>query len=134
YMEWIFALIGGLIVGALIAYIFTKKNISNQNEILLEEAKKKADEIEQIAIKNKLKSENLLKNAESEGERIKKEKILQAKEKFLELKSQHEESISQKERKTEERDKRSKEKEHKLNDGLSELKRKRKALDIEIQN
>ncbi len=133
-MEWIFALIGGLIVGALIAYIFTKKNISNQNEILLEEAKKKADEIEQIAIKNKLKSENLLKNAESEGERIKKEKVLQAKEKFLELKSQHEESISQKERKTEERDKRSKEKEHKLNDGLSDLKKKRKALDIEIQN
>ncbi len=36
-----------------------------------------------------VKSKSLLKDAEKEAERIKKEKILQAKEKFLELKSQN---------------------------------------------
>lgn len=133
-MEWIIALIIGLVVGALVAYIFTKKNINNQNEILLEEAKRKADEIDQISMQQKLEAENFLKNAEIEGDRIKKEKVFQAKEKFLELKSQHEESIKLKERKTEDRDKRSKEKEQKLNEGLNDLKKKRKILDSEIQN
>lgn len=132
-MEWIFALIGGIIIGALVAYILTKKNISNQNEILLEEARKKADEINQDAKQQKLEAENLLKNAEKEGERIKKEKVLQAKEKFLELKSQHEESINLKEKKNEEREKRNKDKEHKLNEGLNDLKKKRKVFDTEIQ-
>lgn len=133
-MEWIIASIIGLVVGALIAYIFTKKNISNQNEILLEEAKRKAEEMDQISMQNKLEAENMLKSAEIEGERIKKEKIFQAKEKFLELKSQHEESIKLKERKTEEREKRNREKEQKLNEGLNDLKKKRKSLDLEIQN
>ena len=36
------------------------------------------------------KRDDILKNAQAEGEAIKKEKIFQAKEKFLQLKSEHE--------------------------------------------
>ena len=42
------------------------------------------------------KSKSLLRDAEKEAERIKKEKILQSKEKFIELKSQHDKSINEK--------------------------------------
>ena len=44
----------------------------------------------------KKKKEQILKEAETEGENIKKEKIFQAKEKFLQLKSEHEQFINEK--------------------------------------
>lgn len=132
-MEWIIGLIG-VVLGGLVAYFITKKNTDSQNLVLLEEAKRKAEEIEQIALQKRIEAETLLKNAESEGENIRKEKVFQAKEKFLELKSQHEETINQKERKINERDKRSKEKEQKLNEGLNELKKNRKVLQTEVQD
>ena len=44
----------------------------------------------------KKRREKILKEAETEGENIKKEKILQAKEKFLQLKSEHEKFINEK--------------------------------------
>jgi ribonucrease Y len=74
------------------------------------------------------KSKNLLKDAEKEAERIKKEKILQAKEKFLELKSQHEKSINEKNREFNKAQNRVKEKETKLNQRLGEINRKEKDL------
>ena len=42
------------------------------------------------------KSLQIVKDAEAEGEVIKKDKILQAKEKFLQLKSEHETHINEK--------------------------------------
>ena len=42
------------------------------------------------------KSQQMLKDAETEGEVLKKEKMLQAKEKFLQLKAEHEKSINEK--------------------------------------
>ena len=42
------------------------------------------------------KSNNVLKEAESEAEMIKQQKILQAKEKFLQLKEEHEKLINEK--------------------------------------
>ena len=74
------------------------------------------------------KSKSLLKDAEKEAERIKKEKILQAKEKFLELKSQHEKSINEKNREFNKAQNRVKEKETKLNQRLGEINRKEKDL------
>ncbi|MDC0201702.1 ribonuclease Y [Flavobacteriales bacterium] len=74
------------------------------------------------------KSKSLLKDAEKEAERIKKEKILQAKEKFLELKSQHEKSINEKNREFNKAQNRVKEKETKLNQRLGEINRKEKGL------
>ncbi|MGI9526611.1 MAG: ribonuclease Y [Weeksellaceae bacterium] len=132
-MELIFGLIG-LIVGALIAYVLTKKSVDAQNAAILEDAKKQADKLETEAQQKRLEAESILKNAEKEGENIKKEKMFQAKEKFLELKSKHEESVTQREKKIAEREKRSGEKEHKVNEGLNDLKKKRKALDTELQD
>ena len=42
------------------------------------------------------KSSQILKQAEAEGENIKKEKIFQAKERFLQLKSEHEAYVNEK--------------------------------------
>ena len=41
------------------------------------------------------KRRNILKNAEIDGEMIKKEKILQAKEKFIQLKAEHDRSCNE---------------------------------------
>jgi ribonuclease Y len=46
----------------------------------------------------KKKKEQIVREAELEGETIKKDKMLQAKEKFFKLKEEHEESIKEKER------------------------------------
>ena len=77
------------------------------------------------------KSKSLLKDAEKEAERIKKEKILQAKEKFIELKSQHDKSINEKNREFNKSQNRVKEKETKLNQRLGEMNRKEKYLSEE---
>ena len=77
------------------------------------------------------KSKSLLKDAEKEAERIKKEKILQAKEKFIELKSQHDKSINEKNREFNKSQNRVKEKETKLNQRLGEMNRKEKDLSEE---
>ncbi len=63
------AALGGLILGALGAFMAIKK--SNEN-----------------------KANNIVKEAEAEAEVIKKDKILQAKEKFLQLKTEHEKTIN----------------------------------------
>jgi ribonuclease Y len=81
--------------------------------------------------KNKAKStiglaekeaKQLVKDAEKEGESIKKEKILQAKEKFIELKSEHEKEINAKDKKIAETEKRAKEKEAKLSSEIAKNK------------
>ena len=89
----------GIIVGALIAQFLATKT-------------------------QKTKATALLKEAEKEGEQIKKEKILQAKEKFLELKTEHEKTIQSRNQKIESAEVRIKEKEGKVNQRLEELKRK----------
>ncbi len=81
----------------------------------------------------KSKSQKLLKDAEMEGEAIKKEKILQAKEKFLKLKEEHEEVIKQRERKVQSVEDRTKSKEKALNQRSEELGRKEKSLEVEFK-
>ena len=46
----------------------------------------------------KSKRDKIIQDAESEGENLKKEKILQAKERFLKLKEEHEVTMKEKER------------------------------------
>ena len=70
-MVTILIAIGSAGVGILIAYILIQKMMRQ-------------------------KSENIIKAANEEAERIKKERILQAKEKFLQLKNEHEKNISEK--------------------------------------
>lgn len=46
----------------------------------------------------KKRKEQILKEADLEGEAMKKDKILQAKERFLKLKEEHEENVKERER------------------------------------
>src|SRR5690606_20778026 len=112
--------IAGLVIGAVVSYFLAKKSVDKENQILVDDAKRKAKEI--------------VSDAEKEGEAIKKEKIFQAKEKFLELKSAHEEAINQRERKFAESESKSKEREDKLKLDLSELQRQRDLLKNESSN
>lgn len=76
-------------------------------------------------IVNKIQSKkefDIIKKANLDAERIKKDKILQAKEKFIELKENHEKSINSRERKINDKEINYKQKEVTLNKRLEEIK------------
>lgn len=98
-------------IGAAVGYFLAKKSVDKQNQILIDDAQRRAKEI--------------VSDSEREGEAIKKEKIFQAKEKFLELKSAHEETINQREKKTAEMESRVKEREEKIKTEFSEIQRQK---------
>jgi ribonuclease Y len=98
----------GLLIGFIIAKFLEKGKASKT----LANAKKEAA--------------MLLKNAENEGENIKKDKIFQAKEKFLELKAEHEKVIINKDKKISESEKRTRDKESQVS---SEMARNKKLND-----
>ena len=68
--------------------------------------------------------EALIKEAEAEGEMIKKEKILQAKEKFIQLKSEHDRTVNERNQKLNQREQGIKQVENNLNQQRSELDKK----------
>ena len=72
----------------------------------------------------KKKADEIIRNAEVEGENIKKEKIVQAKEKFLQLKSEHEEAIKEKNNQIAQVENRLRQKESQLGQQKGELDRK----------
>ena len=74
----------------------------------------------------KKRKERILRDAENDGEAIKKDKILQAKEKFLKLKEDHEEAIKDRERKIQSAEDRSKSKEKTLSQKIEEAARREK--------
>lgn len=80
------------------------------------------------------KKDSILKEAELEGENIKKEKILQAKEKFLKLKSEHESQIKSRERKLQSVQDRIKSKETSLSSKIENTTRKEKQLEKQSQD
>lgn len=83
--------------------------------------------IQNVIFKNK--KAQLLKDAENEGENIKKEKLLQAKEKFLKLKEEHEEAVKERERRLQSNEDRFKAKEKTVSQKIEELTRKEKDLE-----
>ena len=97
--------IAGIAGGYIVAKMMEKSNVSN----LVQNAKKEAAAI--------------LKDANLEGENIKKDKILQAKEKFIELKSEHEEVILARDRKVAEVEKRVRDKESQISNELAKAKK-----------
>lgn len=101
-----------LIVGFIIAKMLEKNNAATA----IASAKKEAASI--------------IKNAEKDGESLKKDKMLQAKERFIELKSEHEKVINSRERKMVEAEKRTRDKESQVS---SELARGKKSTD-ELEN
>ena len=80
------------------------------------------------------KKEEILKNAEAEGEAIKKEKIFQAKEKFLQLKGEHEAYINERNAQALQLENKLKQRELSLNQQNSELGRKQKEVDSIREN
>ncbi|PQB04283.1 ribonuclease Y [Aureitalea marina] len=94
-----------LIAGFLIAKMLEKNNAS------------------QVVRSAKKESNAILKEANTEAEAIKKDKILQAKERFIELKAEHEKVITARDKKIAEAEKRTRDKESKVS---SELARNKK--------
>lgn len=76
------------------------------------------------------KSRQVLKDAKTEAEVIKKEKILQAKEKFLQLKAEHEKYVSDKNSQIVANENRLKQKESTLSQKMEELGRKQNEVSI----
>jgi ribonuclease Y len=76
----------------------------------------------------KKKREGIIKEAQVEGESIKKDKILQAKEKFLHLKEEHEKVINERNKKIQSVEDRTKNKEKTLNQKTEEVNRKDKKI------
>ncbi|MDX2360085.1 MAG: ribonuclease Y [Crocinitomicaceae bacterium] len=72
----------------------------------------------------KKRKEQLLKDAEKEGENLKQNKILQAKEKFLKLKEDHEHKIKDRERKLQSTEDRIRSKENSLSQKIEDAGRK----------
>ncbi len=97
--------IAGIAGGFIVSKMMEKSNVSS----LVHNAKKEAASI--------------LKDANLEGENIKKDKILQAKEKFIELKSEHEEVILARDRKVAEVEKRVRDKESLISNELAKAKK-----------
>ena len=102
-MEKIIFGIIGAVVGAVVAFIV-------QNVLL------------------KKRKEQILADAEKEGENLKQNKILQAKEKFLKLKEDHETTIKDRERKLQSAEDRTKSKEKTLSKKIEEVNRKDKQI------
>ncbi len=80
------------------------------------------------------KRSQILKQAEAEGEAIKKEKIFQAKEKFLQLKGEHEAYVNEKNAQIQQAENRIKQREMALNQQSSDLGRKSKEFDAAREN
>ena len=70
-----------------------------------------------------------IKNAEKDGESLKKDKMLQAKERFIELKSEHEKVINSRERKMVEAEKRTRDKESQVSSELAKSKKANEELE-----
>ncbi len=101
-MNIVFGLIG-LLAGGLVAFL-----------------------VQNVFLKNR--KEQILKEAEKEGENLKQQKILQAKEKFLKLKEDHEQTMKDRERKLQSAEDRTKSKEKTLSQKIEEVNRKDKQL------
>ena len=94
----------GVIVGAVIAFVLQKSVL-------------------------KSKSSAILKEAEVEGESLKKDKVLQAKERFLQLKNDHENKVRSREQKIQSIEDKVKSKENQLNQKIGEFGRKEKDIE-----
>ena len=111
----ILLIVGGIILGLVVGFIVAKSLEKSNASKLIKNAKKEALSI--------------IKEANHEGESIKKDKILQAKEKFIELKSEHEKVILSRDKKMAEVEKRTRDKESQISSELS----KNKKINNEIE-
>ena len=107
-MEILF-IVGGVVLGAGIGFAIAKYLEKNHASSILQRTQGEA--------------KTILREAKTEGEAIKKEKILQAKEKFIELKAEHEQVILTRDKKIAEAEKRTRDKESQISSELAKAKR-----------
>ena len=88
--------------------------------------------VRNVIMKNKVS--DILRNAEIEGDNIKKDKILQAKDKFLQLKSDHEQYINDKNAQIQKAENVVKQKEMQVNQQQNEVNKKQKEVDSIKEN
>ena len=113
-------IIAGLVLGIVLGYIIAKTLEKNNASKLVEDAQNEA--------------KSILKQAKSDGESIKKDKILQAKEKFIELKSEHEKVINARDKKISEAQKRTRQKESQISSELAKAKKSNQNLEDKIKD
>ena len=116
-MDSLFLIIAIGVIGIALGYLIAKMIERNNGSHLIKSAKKAATSI--------------LKEAKSEAETLKKDKILQAKEKFIELKAEHEKVILSRDKKIAEAEKRTRDKESQVSNEL--VKSKKLNTDLEEQ-
>ncbi len=119
-MDNIILIVVGALVGVIIGFIIAKVLEKNNASKHIEGSKKAAASI--------------LKEAKSEAESLKKDKILQAKEKFIELKAEHEKVISAKDKKMADAEKRTRDKESQVSSAVAKSVKLNKELDSKIQS
>lgn len=111
----IIAVVAGVLVGFLAARAVLKKGIKDHEGL----AKEKAGQI--------------LKDAESQAEILRKNKLLEAKEKFIQMKAEHEQEIQQKNNQAAQRENSLKQKEQSLNQKIENAQRKEQEAEAQRQ-
>jgi ribonucrease Y len=119
-MDSLFLIIAIGVIGVALGFLIAKMIERNNGSQLVRSAKKTASVI--------------LKEAKSEGETIKKDKILQAKEKFIELKSEHEKVILGRDKKIAEAEKRIRDKESQVSNELAKNKKLNSDLEEKVKD
>ena len=112
--------VGSVVLGIVVGYLIAKLLERNKASKLIREAKRSAGTI--------------LKEAKSEGETLKKDKILQAKEKFIELKSEHEKVILSRDKKMAEAEKRIRDKESQISSEIAKNKQLNQSAETKIKD
>jgi ribonuclease Y len=87
---------------------------------------------QEVAAQNKIKK--MLKEAENQGEHLKKQRMLEAKEKFLQLKAEHEKEVNQRNNTLNQRENTAKQKEQTLNQKLESINREKQELENSRKN
>ncbi|WP_242093709.1 ribonuclease Y [Aestuariivivens sediminicola] len=112
--------VGGVVIGLVLGFIIAKMIEKGNASKLIKDAKRSASSI--------------LKEARTEGEAIKKDKILQAKEKFIELKAEHEKVILARDKKMAEAEKRTRDKESQVSSELAKNKKLNAQVETKISD
>ncbi len=113
-------IVGGLVLGIILGYIIAKFLEKSNASKLIKQAE--------------AESKSILKQAKSDAEALKKDKILQAKEKFIELKAEHEKVILSRDKKMAEAEKRTRDKESQVSNELSKAKKSNQSLEDKIKD
>lgn len=113
-------IVGGVVLGFILGLIFTKSMGKGRASKLMKDAE--------------IESKSILKQAKTDAEALKKDKILQAKEKFIELKAEHEKVILSRDKKMAESEKRIRDKESQISNELSKAKKSSQSLESKIKD